>query len=541
MPLLLTRRFTGLASASLALSTGLGVGAAPLAEALAATPSDVLVIANRIDDMTSLDPAESYEFSGADVIRNVYQKLVNFDPMELKKGFQPDLATEWKVSPDGKTITFAIRDGLKFHSGNPVRPEDAVFSLQRAVKLNRTPAFILNQFGFRPDNVGQVIRTEGGKLVLETDKKYATSFVLNCLTATIGAILDQKLVMENDKDGDLGNAWLKINSAGSGAYKLVSWKPSQSVTLVSNPDFYLGAPAMKRVIVRHIQESATQRLLLEKGDVDVARNLNPEDVAAIEKNPKLDVESELRGRIMYLALNQKDKVLSNPKFIEATKYLIDYKGMVDSFLKGQYVIHQSFLPETYLGALDNKPFKLDIEKAKALLKEAGIENAEIELGVRDAQERIEVAQSLQNTFGQAGIKLKITTGTGKQILTRYRARDLPMTLESWGPDYPDPQTNAGSFAYNPDNSDEAKATGLLAYRIAWSPGKMDQEVLDAVTEADQTKRAKMYEDIQREFQQRAPFDIMFQQIEQYGKQKDVKNLTLGAAVTSAAYWPVVKK
>ena len=539
MPRPLPRRLALLtATATLALCMGSGPFAAA---AWAKTPANMLVIANRIDDITTLDPAESFEFAGADVIRNVYGKLVNFDPLDLKKGFQPDIATGWTVSEDGRTITFAIRDGLKFHSGNPVRAEDAAFSLQRAVKLNRTPAFILGQFGFTPQNVEQKIRVDGGKLVLETDKKYATTFVLNCLTATIGAIVDQKTVMSHDKDGDLGNDWLKTNSAGSGAYKLVDWKPSTSVTLVSNPDFYLGAPAMKRVIVRHIQESATQRLLLEKGDIDVARNLNPEDVASVEKDPKLEVTSEQRGRIVYLGLNQKDKTLSNPKFIEAVKYLIDYKGIVNSFLKGQYEIHQTFLPATYLGALDDTPFKLDIPKAKALLKEGGIENAEFELGVRDAQERVEIAQSLQNTFGQAGIKLNITTGTGKQILTRYRARDIPITLEEWGPDYPDPQTNAGTFAYNPDNSDAAKATGLLAYRIAWSPGDMSQKVLEAVTETDQGKRVKMYEDLQREFQARAPFVMMFQKIEQFGKQKDVENLTLGGAITSAAYWPVVKK
>ena len=84
--------------------------------------------------------------------------------------------------------------------------------------------------------------------------------------------------------------------------------------------------------------------------------------------------------------------------------------------------------------------------------------------MREAQERLEIAQSLQNTFAQAGITLNITLGTAKQILGRYRARDLDVYLGAWGPDYPDPHTNAGTFAYNPDNSDAAKATGLLAWR-----------------------------------------------------------------------------
>ena len=399
--------------ASLALGAAIGLGG--LAEAK--TPDNMLVIAHRIDDITTLDPAQSFEFAGSDVIMNVYGKLVNFDPLNLEAGFQPDLAESWEVSEDGLSITFTMREGVKFHSGNPVTAEDAAFSLQRVVKLNKTPSFILTQFGFTPENVEETIVADGNTLTITTDKKYATSFVLNCLTATLGGIVEKALVMENEQDGDLGNAWLATNSAGSGAYKVVNWKPSESYTLAANPDFYLGAPTMKRVIVQHIQESATQRLLLEKGDVDIARNLNPEDVAGLEGEESVAVDTDLKGNLMYISFNQKHPQLSNPKVVEALKYLIDYKGMEDSFLKGQWREHQSFLPAGYLGAIDDKPFSYNVEKAKELLAEAGVENLEFEAGVREAQERIEIAQSLQNTFAQAGITMNITIGTGKQILT----------------------------------------------------------------------------------------------------------------------------
>lgn len=507
---------------------------------MAETPANMLVIANRIDDITTLDPAESFEFAGSDVSRNVYGKLVNFDPLDLAAGYGPDLAASWTVSEDGKTITFTMRDGVKFHSGNPVRAEDAAWSLQRAVMLNKTPSFILTQFGLTAENAMEMIKADGNTVSITTDKRYATSFVLNCLTSTIGGIVDKETVMANEADGDMGNVWLKTNTAGSGAYSLVGWKPNESVTLKSNPDFYLGAPAMERVVVRHVQESSTQRLMLERGDIDVARNLNPDDVAGIADADGIAIDSELRGRLMYISLNQKHPVLSNPKVIEAVKYLVDYEGMQNSFLKGQYVIHQNFLPATYLGAVDENPFTLNIEKAKALLAEAGVEGLEIEVGVREAQERIEIAQSLQNTFSQAGIKLNITVGTAKQILGRYRARELDMYMGAWGPDYPDPQTNAGTFAYNPDNSDEAGATGLLAYRNAWDTGGLTAKVSAAVEEGDRDVRAKMYADIQAEFRDIAPFAVLFQKIEQTGRNANVANLRVGGAITAVSYWPVTK-
>lgn len=525
---------------AVAIALALGAVAGTSSIGFAATPDNMLVIANRIDDIATLDPAQSFEFAGSDVIRNVYGKLVNFDPMNLEAGYEPDLAESWTVSEDGKSIVFTMREGVTFHSGNPVTAEDAEFSLRRVIQLNKTPSFILTQFGFTPENVEETIVADGNTLTITTDKKYATSFVLNCLTATIGSIVDKALVMENEKDGDMGNDWLATNSAGSGAYKVVNWKPVESVTLLSNPDFYKGEPAMKRVIVQHIQESATQRLLLENGDIDVARNLNPEDIAGISDREELAVATELRGRLMYISFNQKHPQLSNPKVVEALKYLIDYEGMQNSFLNGQYRIHQNFLPATYLGAIDDKPFSFDVEKAKAILAEAGIENLEFEAGVREAQERIEIAQSLQNTFAQAGVKMNITVGTGKQILTRYRARELDMYVGAWGPDYPDPQTNAGTFAYNPDNSDEVQATGLLAYRNAWDPGALNGKVEAAVVEGDTDARRAMYEEIQRDFQKSAPFAVMFQQTEQTGMNASVKNLNLGSAVTAVSYWPVTK-
>ncbi|UOM34715.1 ABC transporter substrate-binding protein [Acuticoccus sp. I52.16.1] len=509
--------------------------------ALAATPDNMLVIANRIDDIVSLDPAETFEFAGNDVNRNVYGRLVNFDPADLEAGYQPDIAESWEVSEDGTSITFKIRDGMTFHSGNPVRAEDAAFSLRRVIKLNLTPSFIFSQFGFTPENVDEKITFDDTTVTLNFDAPYAESFVLNCLTAGVGSIVDKELAMEHESDGDFGHDWLKTNSAGSYAYKLTSWRPAEAVTLEANPDFYLGEPAMKRVIVRHISESANQRLLLERGDIDVARNLNPEDVAGIESAEGVKVVDELRGRIMYASFNQKNEFSANPKVIEALKYAVDYEGMANSFLKGQWTIHQTFLPQTYFGALDETPYTFDLDKAKALIVEAGVETPiTLGLGVRDAQERIEIAQSMQNTLGELGIDLDITVGTGAQTLGKYRARELDVYVGEWGPDYPDPNTNAATFSSNPDNSDAAQATGILAWRNAYDPGALTQKTKDAVLEKDTETRRKMYEEIQQTFLETAPFVIMFQKIEQAAMRDNVEGLSLGQAITAAAYWKVSK-
>lgn len=523
-----------------AVASILAVGVA--APSFAQTPPNMLVIANRIDDIKTFDPAESFEFAGADVSRNVYQKLVNFDPLDLDAGFQPQLAESWEISDDGLTITFTMAEGHTFASGNSVSAKDAEFSLRRAVTLNKTPTFILTQFGFTPENVEQtIVATDDSTLVLTLDKPYALSFVLNCLTATIGGVVDMETVMANEEDGDMGNAWLRTNTAGSGPYKVVEWRPSESVLMDLNPNYNGETPAMERVIVQHIQESATQRLQLERGDIDVARNLSPEDVAGLSDVDRVKIVDELRGRLMYFAANQKNEMLSDPKVLEALKLATDYEGMSNSFLKGQYTVHQAFLPRTFLGALEETPFAFDLNAAKAALAESGFaECGEIGITVRDGQEWLDVAQSLQNTWGQIGCDVELQVGTGGQTLDIYRAREHDIYVGAWGPDYPDPNTNAGTFAVNPDNSDEAGATGFLAWRNAWDIPKMSEKTLAAVVENDTKTRVELYRDLQREHQQTSPFGIMFQQIEQNGMQSSVKNFVAGGATTAVSYWVITK-
>ncbi len=528
-------------SAVCALAIGLAAAPLSLTAAFAETPADTLVVADKIDDIVSLDPAESFEFSGNDMLNNIYDSLIELDPMNLGP-LVPGLAESWSVADDGVTYTFKMRPGAKFHSGNPVTAEDAAWSLQRAVILDKTPAFILTQFGFTADNVAENIKaTDDGTLVIVVDKPYAPTFFYNCLTSIVASIVDKKEALAHEANGDLGYEWLKTNSAGSGSYKLRSYKPSDSYILEAVPDGWRGAPPLARVFVRHVAEPATQRLLLESGDIDIARKLTPVDIAGVEGNPDITVVNEQRGRIYYLGLNQKVPPLDNPKVVEAVKYLIDYQGMADSFLKGSNIVHQAFLPAGFLGAIDDAPYSLDVEKAKGLLKEAGVDHIDAKLFVRNDQERLEIGQSLQNTMAQAGINLELRVGTGAEILGEYRARKHEFIMEAWGPDYPDPHTNADTFARNPDNSDEGNNTGILAWRNAWPATETNDETNAAVLEMDGDKRAAMYEEIQRIHQNVAPIAPMFQQIEQVAMRSNVEGFSAGGSISSAAFYTTSKK
>jgi len=509
-----------------------GAAALPLVlqtPAWAATPKDTLVIAKQIDDIITLDPGECYELSGVEICTNLYDRILRYEAEDLSK-MVGGVAASWTVSADGKTFTFKLRPGLKFHSGAPVTAEDAAWSLQRVVLMDKTPAFLITQLGWTKDNVKTLITAPSADtLTFTITEGYAPSMVLNLMTSIIASVVEKKVALANEKDGDHGNAWLKLNSAGSGAFKLVSWKANESVTMDAYPGFRMGVPAMKRVVVRNVPEAATQRLLVEKGDVDIARDLSSDMLKAVAGNKDLTTANFNLANSWYLAMNMSDERLKNPKVIAAIKMLIDYDGMVNTFLKGKFVVQQSFLPMGFFSAINNyKPFKLDVAKAKALLAEAGYPNGfNIKLGAANTSPRPEIAQSLQQTLGQAGIKVEIVTADQKTTLGDYRGRKHQMTLMSWGPDYFDPHTNADYFVRNTDDSDAATKGKTIAWRNHWSIPELSAKTALAAKELDGGKRKAMYEEMQKTFADQAPIAMMFQEAAAVVIRKNVTGYKMG--------------
>ncbi|WP_321418595.1 ABC transporter substrate-binding protein [uncultured Desulfobacter sp.] len=501
----------------------------------ASTPKDTLVMAFNIDEIISLDPAEIFEFANAEYAANAYDRLINYDVDHVSEIY-PGIAERWEISDDGLTYIFKIRKGVSFASGNTLSADDVVFSLRRVVLLDKSPAFILTQFGFTPENVKRTIsKVDEYTVKIIVDKAYAPTFFLYCLTSTAGSVVDKKEVLAHEKDGDLGYGWLKTGYAGSGPYRLRTWKASELIILDANKHYWGGAPKLNRIVIRHIVGSAGQRMLLEKGDIDMARNLTVDDLKSLETNKDIKIQTRAKGAIYYLGLNQKNKYLRIPEVRQAFKYLIDYKGIEQTILSGKATVHQAFLPKGFLGALEETPFFLDIEKAKALLKKVGLENGfTVTMDTRNTEPVTSIALSIQSTFAKAGIKLEIIPGDGKQTLTKYRARNHDIFIIDWGPDYMDPHTNASTFARNPDNSDDAKFK-TLAWRNAWDIPQMTQKADAAVLERDTAKRVQMYQDLQREHQQTSPFVIMFQNIEVVAERANVEHFILGPSFDSNFY------
>jgi peptide/nickel transport system substrate-binding protein len=516
-----------------ALSLPLAAGAV-----YAATPADALVIAQNIDDIVALDPAQAYEFSAGEINANLYDKLVQYDAEDTTV-LAPGLASEWTADEAAKTLTFTMREGATFASGNPVRAEDVLFSFKRVVTLNLTPAFILTQLGWTPENIDEMVTVDGNTVTVKWTGDFASAFVLNVLAARPGAIVDEVLVMQNEVDGDMGNAWLNTNSAGSGPYTLTDYRPAEMVRLSANENYWNGAPAMKQVLIRHVAEAATQQLLLSSGDVDLAKNLTPDQIGGLGENVK--VETYPQAAVHFLSFNQKTEELTNPAIWEAARYLVDYDGMTQTFLKGQMEKHQAFWPKGFPGSYDETPFTYDVEKAKQILADAGVETPiNVTLDVINSAPFTDIAQSLQAGFSEAGINFEILPGTGAQVITKYRERTHQAMLLYWGPDFMDPHSNAKAFAYNSNNSDD-NYTATTTWRNSWEvPAEMNEAVNAALAEADPAKRNEMYVELQKQVQAESPIVIMFQAALQIAMAENVEGYVNGSN-SDFVYYRLVTK
>ncbi|WP_176050061.1 ABC transporter substrate-binding protein [Burkholderia sp. BCC1644] len=509
-----------------ALAAASVLAAVPLSAAHAETPKDMFVMATLLDEFTTLDPGEIYELVPEEYVANTYDRLVRVDLRDPSK-FNGDVAQSWTVSTDGLTYTFKLRPGLKFHSGNPLTADDVAWSIQRAVLLDKGPAAVLTGIGLTKANVAaNVKKLDDLTVSVTTDRKYAPTFVLNVLGSWPASVLDKTLLLSHQQGADFGNAWLKTNEAGSGAYKLVKWAAGDSIVL-QRFDGYRLPLAMKRIVLRHVPEAASQRLLLENGDVDAARDLSPDDLASVVKSGKAKVSASPQATLLYLGLNTKNPTLAKPDVQEALKWLVDYAGIQGNVVKTTYKVHQTFLPEGFLGTLNTNPYKLDIAKAKALLAKAGVPNGfSVTMDVRNDYPYTEIAQAVQANFAQAGIKVQLIPGDNKQTLAKYRARQHDIYIGEWSADYIDPHSNAQGFAWNPDNADKSSYK-MLAWRNSWNIPQLTKETDTALAEPTAAKRAQLYQTMQKEMLARSPFVIMFQKVAQVATRPGVSGLEVG--------------
>ncbi len=496
----------------------------------AATPKDALVVAANIDAVITLDNAQIGEIISDTIFTNACNSLLQVDPKNATH-LLPSLAESWTVSPDRLTYTFKIRPGLTYPSGNPVTAEDVAWSMKRILWLNFGNAAQFTAWGFTAASAEDDFKAlDATTLQIRMHQPFPESLFLWSLTGRQGAAVDRVEAMKHAVGNDYGNGWLKTNIACFGPWKLRSWNAGDSLTLERRDDYPLEKAKLRRLIFRNVTESTSARLLLEKGDVDFASGLNAEDLKSFEGSTTTHLARRTLGETTYIGFNALDPILGKTQVREAFRYMIDYDALQKTVFAQSGIARATPVPNYAFGALEGaeaQPYRLDLDRARALLAEAGVtEGFTREVISYAYSPYLEVAQHLQANAAKLGITLKITPLVSAQLLGRNRAREFDIAVLNWGDSAPDSDAMLTRHATNPDNRLEARQTMFPAWRMSFFDPWFNAAVPAARMEVDVEKRRAMYHEIATRFMHEGPNAYLFQGVANYRLSNAVKDMVI---------------
>lgn len=496
----------------------------------AETPDDQLIIGFSMSNLLTLDPHAITGKETVQVLANVYDNLVSLDAVERAQ-VNADLAESWQVADDNSAITFTLREGARFASGNPVTAADVEWSLKRLMTLELPQASFLITHGFNAENADASFVAEDERtFTVNLPRPLDPQIVIQTLAIVgPGSVIDSRLAMENERDGDMGRGWLTTNSAGSAGYSIQTWQSNDIVILARNADYWGEEPPMSRIIMRHIPESTTQRLMLERGDIDIAFSLSAPDLQALEGREDVTVQTGPGAAFYYLAVSMEDERFADPLVREALRYVIDYEGLNETILPYFGRLHQRPIHTGFLGALDDPGYELDIERAKELLAEAGYPDgfSTTMLSLSDAP-FLSLATAIQASLAEAGIDAQIVSGNGNQVYGPMRERNFEMIVgRGGGGQLPHPDSNLRAIAYNPDNSPQAGLSNFQGWRTSFYDEELNTMIDAALIEPDPETQIQMYHDIQDRYEDIVhPIRPFSEVVDSVAHRSDVVDLTI---------------
>ena len=466
----------------------------------AKTPVDQLIVGFSMNNLLSLDPAAATGNDVVEINTNLYDYLIELDANNVGQ-IQPGLAERWTVAPDRRSITLNLRPGVQFQSGNALTAADAAWSLQRVLKLNLAMASPWKSYGFSAKNVEKMVRaTDAQTLLIDLPKPTDPKMVLFTLATSVSAVvLDRQAVMAHEVNGDMGSAWLTTHAAGSGPFSLSEWRAKDTLIMNRFDGYWRGPAKMKRVVMRHMTESQSLRLMLQRGDLDVASGMSVPDLEAMKHNPDAVVQAMRRGTLYYVAVSMKDAKFADPRVRLALRKLIDYDGINSAVMPNYGVPNQRPVQLGLAATLPSPAYVLDVAGAKKLLAEAGFPNGfKTSIRVLADPPFINIATSLQSTLAQAGIDASVLSGTGNQVYGAMRDRKFEILVGRGGGGVePHPHGSLRALVLNPDNSDAAKLTNFQGWRTSFFNPELNALIAKAEVEPDEAKQTAEYEKVQR--------------------------------------------
>ncbi|MCL5108657.1 MAG: ABC transporter substrate-binding protein [Chloroflexi bacterium] len=365
------------------------------------------------DGLTTFNP---FERRWERMRRALYNGLAKYDD---KLNLVPELAEKWTFAPDGKSVTFNLRQGVKYHSGREFTSADAKFSIEYAASDVRTLQRPMYQM------VKQV----------ETPDKYTVTFKMATPNAVIYDLIDTMAIIDKETIQDAAKTGI-----GTGPFKLDTYIPNDRVEFVANKDYWdKGKPYLDRYISRIIPDVSAMTVNLESGAVDCIWRINYHDAIRLrETGGKFVVNTGPKGYSPFdIGMNTKLKPFTDKRVRQAVAHCIDRERFAKTVMQGLVEPSAMIWPPqswAYFKDMEGKR-AYDLDKAKALLKEAGLEQG-FETEILTASKRQfgygELAVMLQADLKKVGINAKVSDVEVAQYDARTQKGDIAILAHQYG-------------------------------------------------------------------------------------------------------------
>ena len=427
-----------------------------------------------------------------------------FDPLvryAQDMSFEPRLAEKWERIDD-LTMRFYLRKGVKFHSGNPFTAKDVKFTFER--------------FYASPDFKGLFTPFEGLTIIddhtidIKTKKPYA--LLINMATYIFP--MDSKFYSGKDDTGQPKDAVVKIgpsfalhNSSGTGAYKVVEWEQGAKYVFERFADYWdKSSPGnVDKIVLTPIKENATRVAALLSGDVDYISPVPPQDFERIRKDKNVKMVTWSGGRIITVQMNQNRRAEFKDKRVrQAIVHAVNNKGIAQKIMKGTATAAGQQGPKGYMGYTKNLAPRYDLKKAKALMKEAGLENG-FECTMIAPNNRYvndeKIAEAMVSMLAKIKIKVNLKTMPKAQYWDEFDAQAADMQMIGWHSDTEDSGNFSEFLTMCP-----SKESGYGQYNSGnYCNRKVDQLTMAAQIETDLKKRTAILQGIERILYNEAAF------------------------------------
>jgi len=464
--------------------------------AMSQTPPNVAIV-GQIAEPKSLDPAAVTAVNDFRILVNVYDGLTRYRDGTLE--VEPALAESWEISEDGKTYTFKLRSGVKFHDGSDFNAEAVKFNFDRMLKedhpFHDTGPFPL---AFFFSSVAEVNVIDDLTVEFKLNAPYAP--FLSNLAYPTGLIVSPAAVEEYGKD-------FGRHPSGTGAFKFEEWEANAKVVVSRNEDYWDGAAPLEAIVYRPITDANTRIAEMLAGGLDIMVEVPPDSLQQFRDNADYKVLEQAGPHVWFLILNAKEGLFSDKKVRQAANYAIDKKALTENVLQGTADIAAGPTPPAFAWAYDESldPYPYDPEKAKELLKEAGYSGEPLTFYVTEGGsgmlDPVAMGTAIQADLQKVGMKVNIETYEWNTFLDKVNPGlegKADMAEMAWMTNDPDtlPYLALRSEAF-PD-----KGGFNSGY---YSNPKVD-ELLNAAREAtDQDERAKLYKEMQQIVHDDAPW------------------------------------